>query len=90
MHVPHASNFYGKFEILNFHIFWTKRLFQIKSAITIAYGLEKKHIIYEKPSTQKVISDFNGKYESRKILDFVKKNKKFVFFEIYFIISSTF
>jgi hypothetical protein len=86
MHVPHATNFYGKLEILNFDIFCKKRLFQIKSPITFAYGLKKKHIIYEKLSTQKVTSDFNirrpfaqilvsqnskGKYESRKILDFV-------------------
>jgi hypothetical protein len=51
----------------------------------------KKSIIYEKVSTEKGTSDFNsrrpfaqflasqnskGKYESRKILDFVRKNKK--------------
>jgi hypothetical protein len=52
MHVPHATNFYGKFEILNFDIFCKKKLFQIKTAITFAYGLEKKRIIYEKLSTQ--------------------------------------
>jgi hypothetical protein len=66
-------------------------LLQIKTAITFAYGLEKKRIIYKKLSTQKNSSDFNshrpfaqflvsqnskGKYESRKILDFVKKNEK--------------
>jgi hypothetical protein len=90
MHVPHATNFFGKFENLNFDIFCKKRLFQIKTAITFAYRL-KKHIIYEKLSTQNFTSDFNslrpfaqflvyqnfkGKYESRKILDFVKKNEK--------------
>jgi hypothetical protein len=41
MHVPHATNFYRKFEILNFDIFCKKKLFQIKTAITFAYGLEK-------------------------------------------------
>jgi hypothetical protein len=56
-------------------------------AITFAYGL-KKHTIYEKLSTQNFTFNFNGsrlfaqflasqnskgKYESRKILDFVKK-----------------
>jgi hypothetical protein len=41
-HVPHATNFYGKFENLNFDIFCKKWLFQIKTAITFAYGLEKK------------------------------------------------
>jgi hypothetical protein len=41
MHVPHATNFYGKFEFLIFDFFYKKRLFQIKTAITFAYGLEK-------------------------------------------------
>jgi hypothetical protein len=59
MRVPHATNFYGKFEKLNFDIFCKRRLFQIKTAITFAYGLEKKRIIYEKLSTQNFISDFN-------------------------------
>jgi hypothetical protein len=91
MQVSHATNFYGKFEILNFDIFCKKRLFQIKTVITFAYGLEKKRIIYEKLSTQNFTSDFNalrpfaqilvsqnskGKYESRKIFDFVRKNEK--------------
>jgi hypothetical protein len=68
------------------------RLFQIKTAITFAYGLEKKRIIYEKLSTQNFTSDFNrlrpfakflvsqnskGKYESRKILGFDRKNEFF-------------
>jgi hypothetical protein len=71
-----------------------KRLFQIKTAITFAYGL-KKHIIYEKLSTQNFTSDFNrlrpfgqflvsqnskGKYESRKNLDFARKNDFFWIF----------
>jgi hypothetical protein len=66
-----------------------KRLFQIKTAITFAYGLEKKYNIWKTIYT-KSTSDFNshrpfaqilasqnskGKYESRKILDFVKKIK---------------
>jgi hypothetical protein len=87
MHVPNATNFYGKFENLNFDIFCKKRLFQFKTALTFAYGLGKKRIIYQKLSTQNFTSDFNGhrpfakillsrnskgKYESRKILDFVK------------------
>ena len=91
MHVPHATNFYGKFEILNFEFFCKKRLFQIKTALTFAYGLEKIRIIYEKLSTQNFTSDFNshrpfaqillsqnskGKYESRKILVFVRKMRK--------------
>jgi hypothetical protein len=95
MHVPHTTNFYRKFENLNFDIFCKKRLFQIKTALTFAYGLEKKHVIYENISTEKVTSDFNscrpfaqifasqnskGKYESRKILDFVRKMRKNDFF----------
>jgi hypothetical protein len=90
MHVPRATNFYGKFENLNFDIFCKKRLFQIK----MAHGLEKECVIYENVSTKKVTSNFNcrrlfgqflasqnskGKYESRKILDFVKKNVKKLF-----------
>jgi hypothetical protein len=71
-------------------------LFWIKKAVTFAYELEKKCIMYEKKlSTQKVTSDFighrlfaqilssqnsKGKYESRKIFDFVKKMRKIVFF----------
>jgi hypothetical protein len=58
MHVPHPTNFYGKFENLSFHIFCKKWLFQIKTAITFAYELEK-NIIYEKLSTQNFTSDFN-------------------------------
>jgi hypothetical protein len=67
----------------------------------------KKHIIYEKLSTQNFTFDFNGlrpfaqflvsqnskgKYESRKILDFVRKNEKndFLDFFISFVVSSTF
>jgi hypothetical protein len=91
MHVPHATNFYGKFENLKFDFFCKKRLLQIKTALTFAYGLEKKRIIYEKLSTQNFTSDFNGlrpfaqillsqnskgKYESRKILVFVRKMRK--------------
>jgi hypothetical protein len=57
MHVPHAINFYGNFEILNFEFFCKKRLFQIKTALTFAYGLEKKRIIYEKLSTQNFTSE---------------------------------
>jgi hypothetical protein len=68
---------------------------EIKTALTFAYGLGKKHIIYQKLSTQNFTFDFNGlrlfaqillsqnskgKYESRKILDFVKKIRKFDFF----------
>jgi hypothetical protein len=108
MHVPQATNFYGKFENLKIDIFCKKRLFEIKTAITFAYGLEKKHIIYEKLSIQNFTSDFNshrtfaqflvsqnskGKYKSRKILDFVRKNeKKMIFsdFFISFVVSSTF
>jgi hypothetical protein len=60
MHVPHATNFYGKFENLKFDFFYKKRLFQIKMALTFAYGLEKKRIIYEKLSTQNFTSDFNS------------------------------
>jgi hypothetical protein len=58
-------------------------------ALTFAYGLDKERVIYENVSMEKVTSDFNGhrlfaqiltsqnfkgKYESRKILDFVRKN----------------
>jgi hypothetical protein len=64
-------------------------LFQIKAATTFAYRLEKS-VIYEKLSTENFTSNFNdhrpfaeflasqnskGKYESRKILDFIKKLK---------------
>jgi hypothetical protein len=45
MHVPHATNFYGKLEKLNFDIFWKKRLFLIKTSLIFAYGLEKKYNI---------------------------------------------
>jgi hypothetical protein len=53
-------------------------------------------LIYENVSTEKVTSDLNGrrpfaqilasqnskgKYESRKILDFVRKNEKKIFFK---------
>jgi hypothetical protein len=54
MHVPHATKFYRKFENLNFDIFCKKRLFQTKTALTFAYGFEKKHVIYENVSTKKV------------------------------------
>jgi hypothetical protein len=72
-------------------IFFAKKVVQIKTALTFAYELEKKHVIYENVSTEKVTSDFNcrrlfaqilasqnskGKYESRKILDFVRKKRK--------------
>jgi hypothetical protein len=77
-------------------------------AITFAYGLQKKCIIYEKLSTQNFTSDLNGlwpfaqflvsqnskgKYESRKILDFVRKMRKNDFFSrffISFVVSCTF
>jgi hypothetical protein len=64
-------------------------------AITFVYGLEKS-LIYQKLSTQNFTSDFNsrrpfaqildsqnskGKYESRKILDFVRKMRKMIFFQ---------
>jgi hypothetical protein len=93
---------YSRFENLIFDIFCKKRLFQIKTALTFTYGLEKKHVIYENVSTEKVTSNFTqifdsqnskGKYESRKILDFARKMRKNDFlkdFLIYFIISSTF
>jgi hypothetical protein len=58
MHVPHATNFYGKFENLKIDIFCKKRLLQIKTALTFAYGLGKKRIIYEKLSTQKFFGLF--------------------------------
>jgi hypothetical protein len=72
---------------LNCYNFCKKRLFQFKTALTFAYGLGKKRIIYQKLSIQNFTSDFNdhrlfakillsqnskGKYESMKILDFVK------------------
>jgi hypothetical protein len=77
MHVPHATNFYGKFEILNFDIFCKKRLFQIKTAITFAYGLEK-NIIYEKLSTQKVhpILTTIGRLHKFLLLKIPKENMK--------------
>jgi hypothetical protein len=64
-------------ENLNFDTFCKKRLFQIKTTITFAYRL-KKSVIYEKLSTKKVAQflasqNSKGKYESRKILGFVKK-----------------
>jgi hypothetical protein len=46
---------------LNFDIFCKKKLFQIKTAITFAYGLEKKRIIYEKLSTQTAWFDVGSK-----------------------------
>jgi hypothetical protein len=98
MHVPHATNVYGKFKNLNLNIFLQKRLFQIKTALTFAYGHEKNRIIYQKLYTQNFTSDFNGhrpfaqflasqnskgKYESRKILDFLKMGNK-IFFKGFF------
>jgi hypothetical protein len=85
-------------ENLKNDFFCKKRLFQIKTALTFAYGLEKKRIIYEKLSTQNFTSDFNilrlfaqillsqnskGKYESRKILVFVRKMRKNDFFKVF-------
>jgi hypothetical protein len=37
MHVPHGTNFWGKFEILIFDFFAKKMLFRIKTTITFAY-----------------------------------------------------
>jgi hypothetical protein len=78
MHVPHATNFYGKFVILNFDIFYKKRLFQIKTAIAFTYGLEKKCIIYEKLSMQKVqpISTAIGRFHKFLLLKIPKENMK--------------
>jgi hypothetical protein len=45
MHVPHATNFYGKFENLNFDIFCKKRLFQIKTALTLRMNSKKMYNI---------------------------------------------
>jgi hypothetical protein len=60
-------------------------------ALTFAYRFEKKRVIYENVSTEKVTSKFNccrpfaqifssqnfkGKYESTEILDFVRKMRK--------------
>jgi hypothetical protein len=73
-------------------------------AITFASGLEKC-VIYEKLSTQKVTSVFNGhrpfaqilasqnskgKYESRKILGFVGKKKFLEIFEFLLLFISIF
>jgi hypothetical protein len=84
-----------------FWYFLQKRLFQIKTAITFAYD-SKKRIIYQKLYTKKFTFDFNsprpfaqifsaqnfkGKYESRKIFDFVKKTK---IFEIFLLFISVF
>jgi hypothetical protein len=44
MHVPHVANFYGNFENFNFDIFYKKKLFQIKTALILAYGLKKCNI----------------------------------------------
>jgi hypothetical protein len=69
MHVPHANNFYEKFEFLNFDIFCNKRLFQIKTAITFAYGL-KKRVIYENYLHKRVllISDPNTKMHASPLM----------------------
>jgi hypothetical protein len=77
MLVPHATNFYGKFEILNFDIFCKKRLFQIKTAITFPME-SKKCIIYEKLSTQKVhpISTAIGRLHKFLLLKIPKGNMK--------------
>jgi hypothetical protein len=83
---------------LKFDFFCKKRLFRIKTALTFTYGLEKKRIIYETLSTRNFTSDFNShrpfaqillsqnskkKYESRKILDFVRKIKKMILKEFF-------
>jgi hypothetical protein len=49
-------------EILNFDIFFAKKVFRIKTAITFAQNLASQNS--------------EGKYESRKILDFARKNEK--------------
>jgi hypothetical protein len=94
-HVPHATHFYGKFENANFDFFAKKRFSRIKTALTLAYGFEKKCVIYKNISTEKLTSKFNchrlfaqilasqnsnGKYERRKSLHFVRKNEKIDFF----------
>jgi hypothetical protein len=79
MHVPHATNFYGKFENLNFDIFCKNRLFQIKMAITFAYGLEKKRIIYKKNYLHKIlhlISTAYGRLHNFLFLKIPKGNMK--------------
>jgi hypothetical protein len=78
MHVPHANNFYGKFEILNFDIFCKKRMLEIKTALTFAYELGKKRIIYQKLSTQNFTSDFNtyGRLHNFLFLKIPKGNMK--------------
>jgi hypothetical protein len=69
-------------------IFFAKKDCSELNGINFCVQTRKKIIIYEKLSTQKFTSDFNGlaqflvsqnskgKYESRKILDFVRKNEK--------------
>jgi hypothetical protein len=75
--------------------FLQKRLFRIKTAITLVFELGKNCVIYKKLSTRKFTSDFNhrrpfaqkiefqnskGKYERKKILDFANKNEKILYF----------
>jgi hypothetical protein len=76
MHVPHATNFYGKFEFLTFFV--KKMLFQIKTAINFAYGLEKNRIIYEKLSIQILhpISTVVGCLHNLLFLKILKGNMK--------------
>jgi hypothetical protein len=98
MHVPHATNFYGKFEILNFDIFIAKKVVLNYNGNNFCVLTRKKYIIYQKLSTQNFKSNFNGHrlfaqilaaqnskgtYESRKILDFVKKKEKFSFLKFF-------
>jgi hypothetical protein len=77
MHVPHATNFYRKFENLNFDIFCKKRLFKIETALTSAYRLEKS-IIYQKLSTQNLhpISTAIGHLHKFSFLKIPKGNMK--------------
>jgi hypothetical protein len=78
MHVPHATNFYGKFENLIFDFFCCKkRLFRIKTALTFAYGL--KNVQYIKNYLHKIlhpISTAIGRLHKFFLLQIPKENMK--------------
>jgi hypothetical protein len=86
--------FRENFEILKFDIFCKKGYSKIKRQYILCTD-SKKSAIYEKLSMQKVTSDFNrrrpfaqnlgsqnskGKNESRKNLDFIKKEENLISF----------
>jgi hypothetical protein len=99
MHLPYATDFQEKFEIMNFDIFCKTILFQIKMAITFAYRLKKilnmwkttyakSYIRFQWPYAvciNSCFSKFQREIRKQEDFKFCQKNKKIDFFE--FLIS---